>query len=130
MYCAGQQAEEKSPQSQDKNCYMYKRRKSSLALSVSCSIIAYLPICMVLVGDREPLHPSLPPNKGGRLFVASTDTTLHLGKCRCSSLPPSGGRWLAEGQTDEGEAEGLLNFTNQSSKACPLQHLAQEGLRP
>ena len=62
-------------------------------------------------------HPSrfachLPP-LGGRLehwqsldcTVVSVDAPI--------SLPPHGGRWLAEGQTDEGEAEGLLYVTNQ-----------------
>ena len=63
VYCAGQQTKEKSSRSQDKNCCMYKRYKASLDLSVSCSIAAYLPICMVLIGDREPLPPSLPPIK-------------------------------------------------------------------
>ena len=32
------------------------------------------------------------------------------------SLPPSGGRWLAGGQTDEGEAEGLHNFPNYKNR--------------
>ena len=54
----------------------------------------------------------LPP-LGGRLIGATIETTVQFSKCQCSSLPPHGGRWLAEGQTDEGEAEGLHNFTNQ-----------------
>ena len=54
------------------------------------------------------------PRQGGRLIGATNDTAVQSSKCQCWSLPPSGGRWLAEGQTDEGEAEGLRYFTNQS----------------
>ena len=52
------------------------------------------------------------PRQGGRLIGATNDTAVQSSKCQCWSLPPSGGRWLAEGQTDEGEAEGLRYFTN------------------
>ena len=53
------------------------------------------------------------PRQGGRLIGAPVETTVQSCKCQCLSLPPHGGRWLAGGQTDEGEAEGLLYVTNQ-----------------
>ena len=52
------------------------------------------------------------PRQGGRLIDATIETTVQFSKCQCSSLPPHGGRWLAEGQTDEGEAQGHLCLTN------------------
>ena len=54
------------------------------------------------------------PRQGGRLIGAPIETTVQSSKCQCWSLPPHGGRWLAEGQTDEGETKGLLYVTNQS----------------
>ena len=64
---------------------------------------------------RLPPHPSRLrratfPRQGGRLIGASTDTAVQSCKCQCSSLPPHGGRWLAGGQTDEGETERPLRI--------------------
>ena len=61
------------------------------------------------------LRPS-PPDRGSRPSPARGEgLSVRLSRLLCSpvsasfrSLPPHGGRWLAEGQTDEGEAEGLL----------------------
>ena len=52
------------------------------------------------------------PRQGGRLehwhLLDCTVVSIDAEK----SLPPHGGRWLAEGQTDEGEAQGHLCLTN------------------
>ena len=68
----------------------------------------------------------LPP-LGGRLIGATIETTVQSSECQCWSLPPHGGRWLAAGQTDEGEKNLSLFFQTFESNSGRFDDERGEG---